>query len=107
MGVVGDSINLATRLNSVAGCDDLVVSNMLYQHLPEALRAEFEELPPVDVKNMGRVRAWKLGPPSGKAGLSPQSAPLLKSCVVGKQYQRSRLCKSLFYEKKDSCIPEC
>jgi hypothetical protein len=49
-------------LNSVAGCDDLVVSNMLYQHLPETLRAEFEELPPVDVKNMGRVRAWKRGP---------------------------------------------
>ena len=62
MGVVGDSINLAARLNSVAGCDELVVSNTFYQHLPEPLRAKFEELPPVDVKNLGRVRAWKLGP---------------------------------------------
>ncbi|MGH7331157.1 MAG: adenylate/guanylate cyclase domain-containing protein [Candidatus Rokuibacteriota bacterium] len=62
MGVIGDSINLAARLNSVAGCGELVVSNMLYQRLPDTLRAVFQELPPVDVKNMGRVRAWKLGP---------------------------------------------
>ncbi len=62
MGVIGDSINLAARLNGVAGCGELVVSNMLYQRLPESLRAEFQELPPLDVKNMGRVRAWKRGP---------------------------------------------
>src|SRR2546427_2691642 len=47
MGVIGDSINLAARLNATAGCDEIVVSNMLYQRLPDALRAEFGELPPV------------------------------------------------------------
>jgi class 3 adenylate cyclase len=62
MGVIGDSINLAARLNTVAECEDIVVSNTLYQRLPDTLRAEFQELPPVEAKNIGRVRAWKLGP---------------------------------------------
>jgi class 3 adenylate cyclase len=62
MGVVGDSINVAARLNTAAGCDEIVVSNMLYQRLPDTLRAEFQELPPVEAKNIGRIRAWKRGP---------------------------------------------
>jgi class 3 adenylate cyclase len=62
MGVIGDSVNLAARLNTVAACDEIVVSNTLYQRLPDALRAQFGELPPVDAKNIGRIRAWKLGP---------------------------------------------
>jgi adenylate cyclase len=62
MGVVGDSINLAERLNGVAGCDEVVVSNTLYQRLPDTVRAEFQELAPVDAKNIGRIHAWKLGP---------------------------------------------
>jgi len=28
--------------------------------LPDTLRAEFQELPPVEAKNIGRIRAWKL-----------------------------------------------
>ena len=62
MGVIGDSINLADRLNGVAACDEIVVSNMLHRRLPDDVRAEFRELPPFDAKNIGRVRAWKLGP---------------------------------------------
>jgi class 3 adenylate cyclase len=62
MGVIGDSINLAARLSGVAGCDEIVVSNLLHQGLPDAVRAEFLELAPVDAKNIGRIRAWKLGP---------------------------------------------
>ncbi len=62
MGVIGDSINLCARLNGEAGCDEIVVSNKLYRALPDAARQEFQELPPVDAKNIGRVRAWKLGP---------------------------------------------
>lgn len=65
MGVIGDSINLAARLNTAAGCDEIVVSNMLYQRLPEALHAGFAEVPPVEAKNIGRLRAWKLGPLRG------------------------------------------
>ena len=63
MGVVGDSINLAARLNDVAGCDEVVVSNTLYQRLPDAARADFLELAPVEAKNIGRIRAWRRGPP--------------------------------------------
>jgi class 3 adenylate cyclase len=66
MGVVGDSINLAARLDTVAGCDELVVSNTFYQRLPDGLRAEFQELAPVEAKNIGRIRAWKRG--GGRAG---------------------------------------
>jgi class 3 adenylate cyclase len=62
MGVIGDSINLAHRLNTAAGCDEIVVSNTLYQRLPDTLREQFQELPPVEAKNIGRIRAWKLGP---------------------------------------------
>jgi class 3 adenylate cyclase len=62
MGVIGDSINLAARLNTVAECEEIVVSNTFYQRLPDTLRAEFQGLPPVEAKNIGRVRAWKLGP---------------------------------------------
>ena len=62
MGVIGESINLAARLNGVAGCNEIVVSNTLFQRLPESARAEFQELPPVEAKNIGRIRAWKLGP---------------------------------------------
>ena len=67
MGVIGDSINLAHRLNTVAGCDEIVVSNTVYQRLPETLRAEFLELPPVEAKNIGRIHAWKLGPTHARA----------------------------------------
>jgi class 3 adenylate cyclase len=68
MGVIGDSINLADRLNTAAGCDEIVVSNTLYQRLPEILRAEFQEVPPVEAKNIGRIRAWKLGPRRAPVG---------------------------------------
>ena len=50
---------VTARLNGVAGCDEVVVGNMLYQRLPDAVRAEFQELPPVEAKNIGRVRAWR------------------------------------------------
>ncbi len=62
MGVIGDSINLAARLNGVAECDEIVVSNTFYQHLPDALRAEFRDMPPVEARNIGRIQAWKLTP---------------------------------------------
>ena len=65
MGAVADAINLAARLNGVAACDEIVVSNMLYQRLPHAARDGFRELEAVDARNIGRVRAWKLGPVRG------------------------------------------
>ena len=57
------SPDLAARLNDVAGCDEVVVSNTLYQRLPDAARADFLALAPVEAKNIGRIRAWRRGPP--------------------------------------------
>jgi len=60
MGAVADAMNLAARLNSVAGPGEIVVSNLLHQALSDSERAAFIELEPVEAKNIGRVRAWKL-----------------------------------------------
>jgi len=37
-----------------------VASNLLYQALPDAERRAFTELDPVEAKNIGRVKAWRL-----------------------------------------------
>jgi len=60
MGAVADAMNLAARLNSVAGPGEIVVSNLLHQALSDTERAAFTELEPVEAKNIGRVRAWRL-----------------------------------------------
>jgi class 3 adenylate cyclase len=60
IGAIGDCINLAARLCSAATAGEIVVSNTFYQWLSGAVQAEFQETQPVDAKNMGRVRTWKL-----------------------------------------------
>jgi class 3 adenylate cyclase len=60
MGAVAQAMNLAARLTSVAGPGEIVVSNLLHQALPDPGRLAFTELEPVEAKNIGRVRAWKL-----------------------------------------------
>jgi class 3 adenylate cyclase len=59
LGAVGDAINLAARLNGLAGTGEIVVSNAFYQRLGEADQSAFTEMEPVEAKNWGRVRAWK------------------------------------------------
>src|SRR5262245_6111572 len=60
MGALADAMNLCARLNAVAGPGEIVVSNLLQQALPDAERAAATELDPVDAKNIGRVKAWRL-----------------------------------------------
>ena len=60
MGAVADAMNLCARLNAVSGPGEIVVSNLLYQALPDTQRAAFTELDPVEAKNIGRVKAWRL-----------------------------------------------
>lgn len=62
MGAVANAMNLAARLNATAGPGEIVISNLLHEALPDTERAAFRELEPVEAKNMGRVRAWKLTP---------------------------------------------
>jgi class 3 adenylate cyclase len=59
VGVVGDAVNLAARLLERASCNELVVSNTFFQKLHES---EFDELEPIEAKNVGLLKAWKLKP---------------------------------------------
>jgi adenylate cyclase len=46
--VIGDTVNLAARLESVAGPDEVIVSQMTYNQIKDKFR--FEERQPVRVK---------------------------------------------------------
>ena len=60
MGLVGDPINLAARLTSAAASGDVVVSNTLYRRLDGATVGRFQEMPLVEGKNVGVIRAWRM-----------------------------------------------
>ncbi|HKP88241.1 MAG TPA: adenylate/guanylate cyclase domain-containing protein [Blastocatellia bacterium] len=60
MGAIADSINTAARLSSNADPNEIVVSNALFQKLPDHSQAQFREMQPVEARNIGRIRAWKL-----------------------------------------------
>ena len=57
---VGDGINMAARLMHVAGPSEIVVSNSFHKLLDGSTQADFQELEPVDARNVGRIGAWKL-----------------------------------------------
>jgi class 3 adenylate cyclase len=65
VGVVGDAINLAARLCGVAHTHEIVVSNSLFGRLTDRAREGFLAMEPVEAKNLGPVRAWKLAPRAG------------------------------------------
>lgn len=66
VGAVGDCINVAARLMAVAGPGEIVVSNSFLRTLKEGDSAQFQEIDPVEGKNVGRIKAWKLAaPPAG------------------------------------------
>lgn len=56
---IGDSINLTARLMNASGPSEITVSNGYFQRLSPKMASGFEELPPVEAKNMGNIRAWK------------------------------------------------
>ncbi len=60
IGAVSDSINMAARLLSAATAGQIVVSNSFYHKLDETERDTFTELEPLDARNVGRIKAWKL-----------------------------------------------
>jgi class 3 adenylate cyclase len=59
MGVIGDCVNVAARLMSVAGSGEIVVTNSFHQQLEECQRQDFHEIDAVEAKNVGRIKAWK------------------------------------------------
>lgn len=62
LGAIADSINLAARLTSIAAPSQIVVSNAFFQRLPEESQAGFAAMEPVEARNIGRVKAWRLRP---------------------------------------------
>lgn len=60
MGAIADSINTAARLSSAAAPDEIVVSNSLFQRFNEESQTEFRTMEPIEARNIGRIRAWKL-----------------------------------------------
>jgi class 3 adenylate cyclase len=60
IGVVGDAVNLSARLLAEASSNEMVVTNTFYQKLPESVQAEFGEMEPIEAKNVGLIKAWKL-----------------------------------------------
>lgn len=59
MGAIGESINLAARLMHHAASGEVVISNSLYQQLPRELQRGFTDIPAVEARNMGRIKAWR------------------------------------------------
>jgi len=60
IGAVGDSINLAARLLDAASAGEIAVSNSFFHKLDERRQEQFRELKPLDARNVGRIKAWKL-----------------------------------------------
>lgn len=60
IGAVSDSINMAARLQYAAKAGQIAVSNSFYHKLNEGSQSQFMELEPLDARNIGRIKAWKL-----------------------------------------------
>jgi len=58
-GFIGDAVNMAARLMATAGPGEIIVSNRFYQALGDTAAAQFGEIPPIDAKNVGRIKVWK------------------------------------------------
>ena len=59
-GAIGDCINVAARLLAVAGPSEVVISNAFHQSLAERSQGRCIEVEPVEARNVGRIRSWKL-----------------------------------------------
>jgi class 3 adenylate cyclase len=60
VGIVGDAVNLAARLLAQAATNEIVVSNTYFQTMPDRDQLGFQEMEPLEAKNVGLIKAWKL-----------------------------------------------
>ncbi len=60
IGAVSDAINMAARLQTCAIGGQIVVSNSFFHKLDEEEQEAFTELEPLDARNVGQIKAWKL-----------------------------------------------
>jgi class 3 adenylate cyclase len=62
VGAIGDCINVAARLRALAGEGEIVVSNAFHEKVSEEGQARCVEIEPVEARNVGRIRAWRMTP---------------------------------------------
>jgi class 3 adenylate cyclase len=60
IGAIADSINIAARLSGAACADEIVASNAFVQKLGDESQRRFTQMEPVEARNIGRLRSWKL-----------------------------------------------
>lgn len=60
IGVVGDAINMTSRLHRDTKTGEIVVSNTFFQQLDPQVQAGFDELGLLEARNLGTIRAWKV-----------------------------------------------
>jgi class 3 adenylate cyclase len=60
VGILGDAVNLAARLLAQASTNEIVVSNAYFQTLSDRDQIGFQEMEPLEAKNVGLIKAWKL-----------------------------------------------
>ncbi len=65
VGAIGDCINVAARLMAVAGPSEIAVTNSLYEAVDDETQTLFRELEPVEARNVGRIKAWKMSMAEG------------------------------------------
>lgn len=58
-GFIGEAVNLAARLMAAAGPGEIIASNRFHQALGDTAAVRFQETPPIDAKNVGRIKAWR------------------------------------------------
>jgi adenylate cyclase len=59
VGFIGEPLNLAARLMGEAKSGEIVATNTFYMRLDAAHRELFEEVPPIDAKNVGMIQGWR------------------------------------------------
>ena len=60
MGAIGDTMNVAARLEAASGPGETVVANTFFHQLDDRARAQFAELEPIEGRNVGLIKAWVL-----------------------------------------------
>jgi adenylate cyclase len=70
--VYGHGVNLATRLASLAGPDEIVVSARVHDQITPVLDADVEDLGDCHLKHIRQpVRAYRVGPPGPRPVIQP------------------------------------
>jgi class 3 adenylate cyclase len=62
-GFIGDALNMTARLMTAAGSSDVLVSNGFVQALSPANRKSFKTVNPIDGRNVGLIRSWRMVQP--------------------------------------------